>query len=110
MKKHFTEEQILDFLKQADLQAQLVELAQERRRFGYRCLHIQQRHAGQPQADLPAVPSRRLDGEAAEAPPRGRGGARTSEPAKRTESGLVDGFRLRCAQHWAKDQMPDGGR
>lgn len=65
---------------------------------------------GQPQADLPPIPSRWLDGEAAEAPPRRRGGARTLEPAERTEPSLVDGLRLRRAQHRAADQMPDGGR
>ncbi len=65
--------------------------------------------AGRPQA-IPAVPSNRLDGEVAEAPPCCRGGARTPRPAERAEPDLVDGFRLRRTQHRTAYQMPDGGR
>ncbi len=42
MKKRFTEQQIIGFLKEAEaavLAARLVKLAHERRRFGYRRLH-----------------------------------------------------------------------
>lgn len=99
-------------VQNTELQAQLVELARASALWLSPPAHSAAACwcADQLQADLPAIPSRRLDGEAAEAPPQGRGGVRMPEPAERTELGLVDGFRLRRAQHWATDQMPDGGR
>ena len=98
-------------VQNTELQAQLVELA-GLRHFGYHRLHILLRRAG---VQINYKRIYRLyraagDGEAAEAPPQGRGGVRMPEPAEAHRTGLVDGFRLRRAQHWATDQMPDGGR
>ena len=94
-------------VQNTELQAQLVELAQERRRFGYRRLHILLRRAGV------QVNHKRIyrlyraagDGETAAPPPWRRGGARTSEFAERTNQvwsmdfvfdALSTGRRIKC--------------
>ena len=93
-------------VQNTELQAQLVELAQERRRFGYRRLHILLRRAGVQvnhkriyrlyrAAGLMVKRRRRRHGVAVE--------RERLEFAERAESGVVDGLRLRCAQYGAED-------
>ncbi len=89
-------------VQNTELQAQLVELAQERRRFGYRRLHILLRRAGVQVNHKRIYRPYRAAGLMVKRRRRRqwrRGGARTSEFAERTKPGLVDGLRLRCTEH-----------
>lgn len=102
-------------VQNTELQAQLVELAQERRRFGYRRLHILLRRAGVQvnhkriyrlyrAAGLMVKRRRRRHGVAVER-------ERLSLPSAPNQVWSMDFvFDALSTEHWAADQMPDGGR
>ena len=79
------------------MRARLKELALERRRFGYRRLHILLRREGielNPQEAVPGLPGGAADGEEAWRPQAGAGHAGADDAAAGTEPMLELGLRV----------------
>ena len=88
------------------LRERLKALAQERRRFGYRRLHVLLRHrrvCGQPQAPVPALPGGAADGAPARRPQACR-----RDPSADHAAGY--GPNVRWSLDFVHDQLGDGRR
>ncbi len=93
--------------------ARLVELAADKRRYGYRRLHVLLRREGvadQPQAYLPAVPRCRTHGAATQAQTHRASRTTATAQADPAQRELVDGLRGRRSGQWPSAAVPDDRR